>query len=169
MTRIAHAARTKLAERYGLTPTEVLVLRAVVEEDGGVRAMAAAVALSEATIKTYLHHLFRKTGSRRQVDPVKLVLTMAQRPAERRGYNTRSNLSSDPQQMEHRVSFDFANSSAASHRTTATDRARRAEMLGSVLALTALVLAVTATWANSRLPPQRRAEPFQMQSDLVAP
>ncbi|WP_298106831.1 hypothetical protein [Bradyrhizobium sp.] len=166
MTRIAHAARTKLAERYGLTPTEVLVLRAVAGEDGGV---AAAVALSEAAIKTYLHHLFRKTGSPRQVDPVKLVLTMAQRPAERRGYNTRSNLSSDPQQMEHRVSFDFANSSAASHRTTATDRARRAEMLGSVLALTALVLAVTATWANSRLPPQRRAEPFQMQSDLVAP
>ncbi len=158
----------KLAERYGLTPTKVRVLRAVVEEDGDVRAIAAAAALSEA-VMIHLHHPFQKTGSRQQVDPVKLVLTMAQRPAERRGYNTRSNLSSDPQQMEHRVSFDFANSSAASHRTTATDRARRAEMLGSVLALTALVLAATATWANSRLPPQRRAEPFQMQSDLVAP
>ena len=81
LTRIAHAARTKLAERYGLTPTEVRVLRAV-EEDGGVRAMAAAAALSGATVKTHLHHLFQKTGSRRQVDPVKLVPTMTQRPAE---------------------------------------------------------------------------------------
>ena len=72
----------KLAERYGLTPTKVRVLRAVVEEDGGVRAMAAAAALSEATVKTHLHRLFQKTGSRRQVDTVKLVLTMTQRPAE---------------------------------------------------------------------------------------
>ena len=69
-----------LAERYRLTPTEVRVLRAVVEEDGGVRAIAAAIALSEATVKTHLHHLFEKTGSRRQIDLVKLVLTIAQRP-----------------------------------------------------------------------------------------
>ena len=72
----------KLAERYGLTPTKVRVLRAVLEEDGGVRAMAAAAALSGATVKTHLHHPFQKTGSRRQVGPVKLVLTMTQRPAE---------------------------------------------------------------------------------------
>lgn len=72
----------RLAERYELTPTEVRVLRALVEEDGGVRAIAAAIALSEATVKTHLHHLFQKTGSRRQIDLVKLVLMMAQRPAE---------------------------------------------------------------------------------------
>ena len=71
-----------LAERYRLTPTEVRVLRAVVEEDGGVRAIAAAIALSEATVKTHLYHPFQKTGSRRQVGPVKLVPTMTQRPAE---------------------------------------------------------------------------------------
>ena len=72
---------TKLAERYRLTPTEVRVLRAVVEEDGGVRAIAAAIALSEATVKTHLHHLFEKSGNRRQIDLVKLVLTIAQRLA----------------------------------------------------------------------------------------
>lgn len=80
--RITHAAMARLAEQYGLTPTEARVLRAVVEETGGVRAIAAAIGLSEATVKTHLHHLFQKTGSRRQVDLVKLVLTMAQRSAE---------------------------------------------------------------------------------------
>ena len=80
--RIVHAAMTRLAEQYGLTPTEAKVLRAVIEETGGVRTIAAAIGLSEATVRTHLHHLFQKTGRERQVDLVKLVLTTAQRSAE---------------------------------------------------------------------------------------
>ncbi|WP_298256808.1 hypothetical protein [Bradyrhizobium sp.] len=38
--------------------------------------------LPEATVKTHLQHLFQKAGSRRPIDLVKLVLTMAQRSVE---------------------------------------------------------------------------------------
>lgn len=61
-----------IAERYSLTPSELRVLHAVVEV-GGVRAIADALGISPATVKTHLHHVFQKTGARRQVDLVKLV------------------------------------------------------------------------------------------------
>lgn len=80
--RMTHAAMVRLAEQYGLTATEARVLRAVVDETGGVRAISSAIGLSEATLKTHLHHLFRKTGSQWQVDLVKLVLIAARRSTE---------------------------------------------------------------------------------------
>jgi DNA-binding CsgD family transcriptional regulator len=65
-----------VARRYGLTPTETQVLRAVVEY-GGVTQIAANLGMSEATVKTHLQHLFGKTDSSRQVDLVKLTFSFA--------------------------------------------------------------------------------------------
>ena len=61
-----------IAEFYKLTPSEQRVLRAVLESDG-VRAIADALGISQATVKTHLHHLFEKTGTKGQLDLVKLV------------------------------------------------------------------------------------------------
>jgi DNA-binding CsgD family transcriptional regulator len=60
-----------VARRFGLTPTETRVLRAVVDY-GGVTPIAATLGMSEATVKTHLQRLFKKTETARQVDLVKL-------------------------------------------------------------------------------------------------
>jgi DNA-binding CsgD family transcriptional regulator/PAS domain-containing protein len=61
-----------IAKDYKLTASEVRVLDAVLKVKG-VKAMAEMLGLSEATVKTHLQSLFRKTGSKRQIDLVKLV------------------------------------------------------------------------------------------------
>ncbi len=66
----------RVARRYGLTPTEEKVLRAVVQQ-GGVTPVAAALGMGEATVKTHLQRVFQKTGTRRQVDLVKLTFSFA--------------------------------------------------------------------------------------------
>lgn len=68
----APAPPEAIAALYGLTPSEVRVLLAIVEV-GGVRETAEALGLSEATVKTHLHRVFGKTGANRQADLVKLV------------------------------------------------------------------------------------------------
>ena len=50
---------------------------AVVSELDGISAVAEALGISEATVKTHLQHLFAKTGTSRQIDLVKLVATHA--------------------------------------------------------------------------------------------
>jgi DNA-binding CsgD family transcriptional regulator len=65
-----------LARRHQLTAGEVRVLQAAVDI-GGVADMAEALGLAQATVKTHLHHLFQKTGARRQADLVKLVAANA--------------------------------------------------------------------------------------------
>ena len=62
-----------VANRYCLTTGEVRVLKAVLTVNG-VRAVAELLGLSQATVKTHLHHVFRKTGANRQSDLVKLVV-----------------------------------------------------------------------------------------------
>jgi DNA-binding CsgD family transcriptional regulator len=42
-------------------------------EIGGVPDVAQILGLSEATVKTHLHHLFDKTGTTRQAELVRLV------------------------------------------------------------------------------------------------
>ena len=69
-------------QSYGVTPSELRVLRAVVEEVGGLKAIAESLGISQATVKTHLHHLFQKTGTRRQADLVKLVMAMTQGAAD---------------------------------------------------------------------------------------
>lgn len=61
-----------LAKLYKLTAGEVRVLDAVLKVTG-IKAMAEMLGLSQATVKTHLHHVFRKTGTERQSDLVKLV------------------------------------------------------------------------------------------------
>jgi DNA-binding CsgD family transcriptional regulator len=61
-----------VAKSYKLTATEVRVLDALLRVNG-VKAMAEMLGLSQATVKTHLHNLFRKTGTTRQSDLVKLV------------------------------------------------------------------------------------------------
>jgi DNA-binding CsgD family transcriptional regulator len=65
-----------MVERYRLTPAELKVFRAAVEV-GGVATVAAALAMSEATVKTHLNRLFHKTGTRRQADLVRLATSLA--------------------------------------------------------------------------------------------
>lgn len=61
-----------IATLYKLTASEVRVLDAVVKT-GGVKAIAELLGLSQATVKTHLHNLFRKTRTKRQSDLVKLI------------------------------------------------------------------------------------------------
>lgn len=65
-----------IAKVYKLTPGELRVLIAVLEV-GGVAAIADALGISEATVRTHLHHVFEKTGTSGQVDLVKLVAAHA--------------------------------------------------------------------------------------------
>jgi DNA-binding CsgD family transcriptional regulator/PAS domain-containing protein len=65
-----------LARLYKLTVSELRVLQAVVEV-GGVPAVAEALGISVATVKTHLNHVFEKTGAIRQADLVKLVASHA--------------------------------------------------------------------------------------------
>jgi DNA-binding CsgD family transcriptional regulator len=61
------------AKRYALTEAEARVLQAVIEVGGGVALSASALGLSRSTVKTHLEHLFAKTGTRRQLQLVKLI------------------------------------------------------------------------------------------------
>jgi len=61
-----------IAGAFELTPAELRVLLTIVQI-GGVRATSAALGTAESTVKTHLHHVFTKTGTRRQADLVKLV------------------------------------------------------------------------------------------------
>jgi DNA-binding CsgD family transcriptional regulator len=61
-----------LLKAYGLTPTELRVLLAVVEI-GGAPEVAEALGIAETTVKFHLKALFEKTGSHRQADLIKLV------------------------------------------------------------------------------------------------
>jgi DNA-binding CsgD family transcriptional regulator len=61
-----------IARRFGLTPTELRVMLAIVQV-GGVPETAEALGIGEATVKTHLHRVFGKTGAARQADLVKLA------------------------------------------------------------------------------------------------
>jgi DNA-binding CsgD family transcriptional regulator len=60
---------------YGLTPRERSVLLAIAEV-GGVPATARALGLTEGTVRGYLKSIFHKTGARRQVELVRLALSL---------------------------------------------------------------------------------------------
>ena len=69
----ATPAVERIAQRFKLTAAERNVLSAVMDA-GGVRGVASALGISEATVKTHLQNIFGKTGARRQIDLVKLVI-----------------------------------------------------------------------------------------------
>jgi DNA-binding CsgD family transcriptional regulator/PAS domain-containing protein len=66
------SAPEAIAKTFGLTPTELRVLLAIVDT-GGVPETADALGIGQATVKTHLHRLFRKTATARQTELVKLV------------------------------------------------------------------------------------------------
>lgn len=57
---------------YKLTAGEVRVLALLAQTDGVAR-IAAALGVSESTVKTHLQHLFAKTGTRRQAELIGLL------------------------------------------------------------------------------------------------
>ena len=61
-----------IATRYKLLPSEVRVLDALAKVQG-VRELSEMLGVSQATVKTHLHNLFRKTGTKRQGELVRLV------------------------------------------------------------------------------------------------
>lgn len=62
-----------LARDHKLTASEARVLDAVLKTNT-VRAIAETLGLSQATVKTHLHNVFRKTGAIRRSDLVKLLV-----------------------------------------------------------------------------------------------
>jgi len=70
------SALESIAQAYKLTARELSVLMGIVEV-GGIPEVAAVLGLSVATVKTYLRIAFRKTGTSRQADLVKLVAGFA--------------------------------------------------------------------------------------------
>ncbi len=61
-----------LGKLYSLTASEIRVLDAIMKVSG-VQALADRLGLSQATVKTHLHNIFRKTGTARQSELVKLI------------------------------------------------------------------------------------------------
>jgi len=79
------AAPRVIAKSYGLTPTELRVLLAIVEI-GGVPETAESLGIGEGTVKTHLRRIFAKTGAARQADLVRLVATHASPLGDRAPY-----------------------------------------------------------------------------------
>ena len=61
-----------IGKTYALTPAELRVLLAIVEE-GGISDVAEALGIAATTVKTHLRRLFEKTGTSGQTDLIKLV------------------------------------------------------------------------------------------------
>nr|WP_228747645.1 helix-turn-helix transcriptional regulator [Bradyrhizobium sp. BR 10289] len=70
-----------LAKLYKLTASEIRVIDGVMKVSG-VKALADLLGLTQATVKTHLHNVFRKTGTARQSELVKLIagFTPSERP-----------------------------------------------------------------------------------------
>jgi DNA-binding NarL/FixJ family response regulator len=65
----------ELAKLYKLSAGEVRVLDAILKVTG-VKAIAELLGISQATVKTHLHNLFRKTKTKRQSELVRLIAGM---------------------------------------------------------------------------------------------
>jgi DNA-binding CsgD family transcriptional regulator len=61
-----------IAKQYSLSPSEVRVLDALGKVQG-VKQLADLLGISQATVKTHLNNLFRKTNTNRQLELVKLL------------------------------------------------------------------------------------------------
>jgi DNA-binding CsgD family transcriptional regulator len=62
-----------LMRLYALTPAEARVALEVAQ-GRGLRQAAAALGVSPNTVRTHLHHVFQKTGTRRQAELARLLL-----------------------------------------------------------------------------------------------
>lgn len=67
-----------LARDYDLTASEIRVVEVMLRVSG-LDAMATALGVSRATVKTHLNHIFRKTSARNQGDLIKLISGIGKR------------------------------------------------------------------------------------------
>jgi DNA-binding CsgD family transcriptional regulator len=65
---------------YGLTPTEAKVA-GLVSRGGGLSAAASALGIKMSTARTHLHRIFDKTGTRRQSELARLIVSLPQQQA----------------------------------------------------------------------------------------
>jgi DNA-binding CsgD family transcriptional regulator len=70
------AAAAEVARRFGLTPQETRVLRAVVDL-GGVPLAADILGVATSTVRTHVTNIFDKTGVRSQAGLVRLLMEAA--------------------------------------------------------------------------------------------
>jgi DNA-binding CsgD family transcriptional regulator len=68
-----------VTSQFRLTSAEVRVLFAIVQI-GGVPEVAPVLGISAQTVKSHLHHIYEKTGTKRQADLVTLVASYSGRP-----------------------------------------------------------------------------------------
>jgi DNA-binding CsgD family transcriptional regulator len=68
-----------VAKLHRLTPGELRVLLGIVESDN-IQQVAETLGLSQATVKTHLRRVYEKTGTRGQVDLVKLIAGYSKSP-----------------------------------------------------------------------------------------
>ncbi len=61
-----------IAQLHGLTDAETRTLHLILEVQGAP-AVATMLGVSEATVRTHLRHIFRKTETRNQAELVKLA------------------------------------------------------------------------------------------------
>ena len=76
------AAAAEVARRFGLTPQETRVLRAVIDL-GGVPLAAEILGVAISTVRTHVTNIFDKTGVRSQAGLVRLLMEAASPFAER--------------------------------------------------------------------------------------
>ncbi|PQD98637.1 hypothetical protein CYL16_21495 [Mycobacterium sp. EPG1] len=74
--RVPEPPMSVLCRLFGLTRAEALVAARVLRGEG-VRAIADEMALSVSTVKTHLQHVFDKTGTHRQAELVRLLLSVS--------------------------------------------------------------------------------------------
>jgi DNA-binding CsgD family transcriptional regulator len=67
---------THLRAHYGLTRAEARVAGLVLE-GGGVKAVARRLAVAPSTVRSHLHNVFEKTGTKRQAEVANLVNQIA--------------------------------------------------------------------------------------------
>lgn len=71
-----HASRQRLRRLFGLTPAESELI-ALLAEGCSVQAAAERLAITTESARTYLKRALHKTGTRRQAELVRLVLSVA--------------------------------------------------------------------------------------------
>ena len=64
-----------LREAFGLTEAEITVAARLAVGTGGLKSIAASLGVSVSTIRTHLQRAFDKTGTHRQAELVRLLLT----------------------------------------------------------------------------------------------
>ncbi|MFL5333833.1 MAG: helix-turn-helix transcriptional regulator [Geminicoccaceae bacterium] len=72
---VASVSGNHLMELYGLTGAEARVATTLLEVDS-LRELATELKVKIATVRTHLHRLFDKTGTKRQVELVQLLTTL---------------------------------------------------------------------------------------------